>query len=194
MSGRKAVSVSEARGRTIDFLGYRFTGQRVKLRKSIKQTFARKSKRLTDKDRRREVLASYWGWCKWGDCKHLWNKLTNNDMSFADLGFRQRNRTKDGQKFYDVPERKLMDILNTPFTVLDFQPDITTRQGTGRYCVLCEQDGQRFKFITNCFNIKDVLDQAREAEEGGRKVFPVDGVRIRRRSLGDGKSAYYFEE
>lgn len=194
MSERRTENVSEARGRTIDFLGYRFTGQQVKLRKSIKQTFARKNKRITDKDRRREVLASYWGWCKWGDCKHLWNKLTNNDMSFADLGFKQRDRMKDGQKFYDVPERKLMDILNIPFSVLDFQPNITTKQGTGRYCVLCEENGQRFKFITNCYNIKDVLDQAREAEDGGRKVFPVEGVRIKRRSLGDGKSAYYFEE
>jgi len=194
MSERRTENVSEARGRTIDFLGYRFTGQQVKLRKSIKQTFARKNKRITDKDRRREVLASYWGWCKWGNCKHLWNKITNNDMSFADLGFKQRDRMKDGQKFYDVPERKLMDILNIPFTVLDFQSNITTKQGTGRYCVLCEENGQRFKFITNCYNIKDVLDQAREAEEGGRKVFPVEGVRIKRRSLGDGKSAYYFEE
>ena len=194
MDERRTENVNEARGRTIDFLGYRFTGQKVWLRKSIKQTFARKSKRITDKDRRREVLASYWGWCKWGNCKHLWNIITNNDMSFAELGFKQRDRMKDGQKFYDVPERKLMDILNIPFSVLDFQPNITTKQGTGRYCVLCEENGQRFKFITNCYNIKDVLDQAREAEDGGRKVFPVEGVRIKRRSLGDGKSAYYFEE
>lgn len=115
-------------------------------------------------------------------------------MSFASLGFKKRDLVKDGQKFFDVPERKLMDILNMPFTVLDFQPNITTRQGPGRYCVLCEQDGQRFKFITNCFNIKDVLDQASEAEKRGSKVFPVDDVRVKRRSLGDGKSAYYFEE
>ena len=101
---------------------------------------------------------------------------------------------KDGQKYYDVPEKKLMDILNVPITVLDFQPNITTRQGTGRYCVLFEQKGQRFKFITNCFNIKDVLDQAREAETETKKVFPVSNVVVKRRSLSDGKSVYYFEE
>lgn len=194
MSERRIVRGSEARGRTIDFLGYRFTGQRVKLRKSIKQAFARKNKHITDKGRRREVLASYWGWCKWGDCRHLWNKLTNNEMSFAELGIKQRERMKDGQKYFDVPEKKLMDILNVPITVLDFQANVTTRQGTGRYCVLCEKDGLRFKFITNCFNLKDVLDQAREAETPERRVFPVTGVVIKRRSLGDGKSAYYFEE
>lgn len=61
-------------------------------------------------------------------------------------------------------------------------------------CVLFEQNGQRSKFITNCYNLKDVLDQAREAENNGQKIFPVENVIVKRRSLGDGKSAYYFEE
>ena len=69
-----------------------------------------------------------------------------------------------------------------------------TKQGEGRYCVLFEQNGQRSKFITNCYNLKDVLDQAREAENNGQKIFPVENVIVKRRSLGDGKSAYYFEE
>lgn len=42
--------------------------------------------------------------------------------------------------------------------------------------------------------LKDVLDQAREAENNGQKIFPVENVIVKRRSLGDGKSAYYFEE
>ena len=64
-----------------------------------------------------------------------------------------------------------------------------TKQGEGRYCVLFEQNGQRSKFITNCYNLKDVL-----AENNGQKIFPVENVIVKRRSLGDGKSAYYFEE
>ena len=39
-----------------------------------------------------------------------------------------------------------------------------------------------------------LLDQAREAENNGQKIFPVENVIVKRRSLGDGKSAYYFEE
>lgn len=72
--------------------------------------------------------------------------------------------------------------------------NVKTKQGEGRYCVLFEQNGQRSKFITNCYNLKDVLDQAREAENNGQKIFPVENVIVKRRSLGDGKSAYYFEE
>lgn len=87
-----------------------------------------------------------------------------------------------------------MDILNVPITVVDFETNVKTKQGEGRYCVLFEQNGQRSKFITNYYNLKDVLDQAREAENNGQKIFPVENVIVKRRSLGDGKSAYYFEE
>lgn len=66
-------------------------------------------------------------------------------MSFADKGIKQSGRTKDGKKFFDVKETRLMD-------------------------------------------------QAREAENNGQKIFPVENVIVKRRSLGDGKSAYYFEE
>lgn len=38
-----------------------------------------------------------------------------------------------------------------------------------------------------------MLDQAREAENNGQKIFPVENVIVKRRSLGDGKSAYYLK-
>mgnify|MGYP000028353997 CR=1 FL=1 len=59
----------------------------------------------------------------------------------------------------------------SPITVVDFETNVKTKQGEGRYCVLFEQNGQRSKFITNCYNLKDVLDQAREAENNGQKIF-----------------------
>lgn len=76
-------------------------------------------------------------------------------MSFADKGIKQSGRTKDGKKFFDVKETRLMDILNVPITVVDFETNVKTKQGEGRYCVLFEQNGQRSKFITNCYNLKD---------------------------------------
>lgn len=66
-------------------------------------------------------------------------------MSFADKGIKQSGRTKDGKKFFDVKETRLMDILNVPITVVDFETNVKTKI-------------------------------------------------VKRRSLGDGKSAYYFEE
>lgn len=183
--------------RHIDFLGYVFDGQCVRMRKGTKHRFAAAAKKSEGKDgaKRKQMLASYWGWCKWGDCRHLWKVLTNNDMSFAEKGILQSHRTQDGKKMFDVTEVKLMDILNTPITVLDFEADIKTKQGPGRYCVLfLDAEGKKCKFITNSYNIKDVLDQAREAENQGQKIFPVSNVVVKRRPLGEGKSAYYFDE
>lgn len=45
-------------------------------------------------------------------------------MSFADKGIKQSGRTKDGKKFFDVKETRLMDILNVPITVVDFETKV----------------------------------------------------------------------
>jgi len=193
-NGREAIHGT----RSIDFLGYVFNGECVRMRKGTKHRFARQAKKSEGKDtqKRKQMLASYWGWCKWGDCRHLWKTITNNDMSFASLGIKQSHRSIDGKKMFDVSEVKLMDILNTPITVLDFESGIKTKQGPDRYAVLfVDEQGRKGKFITNSYNMKDVLDQARQMEqETGNKVFPVSNVIIKRRPLGDGKSAYYFDE
>lgn len=94
-------------------------------------------------------------------------------MSFASKGIKQRATTKDGKKYFDVPEARLMDIVNIPVTIVDFVEGIKTKQGDDRYCVLFEIGGEEKKFITNSYNIKDVLDQARQAEKEGQKIFPL---------------------
>ena len=50
-------------------------------------------------------------------------------MSFADKGIKQSGRTKDGKKFFDVKETRLMDILNVPITVVDFETNVKTIEG-----------------------------------------------------------------
>lgn len=61
--------------RGIDFVGYVFYHTHTRLRKSIKQNFARKvcrgAKPLT--------LAAYWGWAKHCQSSHLLKKLLNNE-------------------------------------------------------------------------------------------------------------------
>ena len=181
------------KGRRIDFLGYQFSRERVLLRKSIKKNFARKVK-TKDAERRRQILASYWGWCKWGNCRHLWNVITDNDMSFADKGIRANKKTRDGKKYFSAKSVAITDVLNVPVTVVDFEAGIRTSKGEDRYAVLIIKDGEQCKFMTSAFEIKNVLELARDAEKAGQKIFPVENVIIRKRSFGDGKSTYYFEE
>lgn len=56
--------------RGIDFLGYVFYHTHVRLRKTIKQNFARAVKRGNPKS-----LAAYWGWAKHANTNHLIKKL-----------------------------------------------------------------------------------------------------------------------
>lgn len=192
MAGRNGAKGNVAvRGAPIDFLGYGFDRDKVLLRKRIKVTFARKAARIKSKKRRREVLASYWGWCKWGDCRNLWNKITDKDMSFADKGITGRNATNDGQKFFDVPVVRADDIINVPIKVIDFIAGVKTREGSGRYVIKIIHHGKECKFITNSFTLKSMLDQASE-----QAIFPsaegFDTV-LRKRDIGCGKKDYKFD-
>ena len=184
-------------GRTIDFLGYCFSRENVRMRKSIKQRFARKMKTLRDPERKKQVLASYYGWCKWGKCRNLWKVITNNDMSFADKGISESSMTMDGKRFFRNREVRAMEILNTPIIVVDFETNIRTKHGDGRYAVLLQKKGENevMKMVTNSFSIKSVLDQAREHDTkypNEPPVLPCETV-LRRRDLGSNKYDYYFE-
>ena len=180
-----------ASGTAIDFLGYCFDREKTFLRKRIKQAFARKAAGIKSKKRRREVLASYWGWCKWGDCRNLWNKITDKDMSFADLGITGRNATNDGQKFFDVPLVRADDIINVPIKITDFIPNVKTREGPGRYVVKIIHEGKDCKFITNSFTLKSMLDQA--AEKGILPSAQGFDTVLRKRDIGCGKKDYKFD-
>ncbi len=184
-------NVVAVRGAPIDFLGYNFDHDKVLLRKRIKQSFARKAARIKSRKRRREVLATYWGWCKWGDCRNLWNKVTNKDMSFAEKGITCRNATNDGQKFFDVPIVRADDIINVPIVVLDFIPDVKTREGSGRYVIKILCNGKECKFISNSFTLKSMLDQA--MEQGMLPSAEGISTTLRKRDIGCGKKDYKFD-
>lgn len=150
-------------GRQIDFLGYCFTRDNVRMRKSIKKRFARKVKQTKNVERKKQVLASYWGWCKWGNCRHLWNVITDYDMSFANRGISGSMSMKDGKRYFRNREVRAFEILNNPIVVLDFETGIKTKHGPDRYAVLIRKQGENeiCKLVTNSFSIKSVLDQAR---------------------------------
>lgn len=109
-------------------------------------------------------------------------------MSFSDIGISGRITTKDGQKFFDVKKKKIDDILNLPITVLEFETNIKTQHGNGRYAVKFRHNGEEFKFITNSFTLKNMLDQAAMKEN----AFPIETV-IKKRDIGGKFPDYYFE-
>ena len=144
--------------RPVDFLGYVvYHDGRVAVRKHIKQRFARKWRTVRSRRRRRELIGSFYGVAKHAHARHLFRKITGLDMTtFAELGFVYQ---RDGKKDFPVERISLRRLVNTRITVEDFETDIKTKEGDGRYVVLfsCQEIGKR-KFFTNNDKMKQALD------------------------------------
>ena len=149
------------RDRPIDFLGYVIgCDGSVRIRKHIKQRFARRWKRVRSRRRRRELIGSFYGVAKHAHARHLFRKLTGLDMNtFAELGFVYQ---RDGKKEFAAEPIRLSRLANKQVTVKDFETDIRTREGDGRYLVLVEYESHDYKFFTNSQKMKAALDFALE--------------------------------
>lgn len=146
--------------RPLDFLGYviRHDGK-VSVRKHIKQRFARRWKRVRSIRRRKELIGSFYGIAKHAHARHLFRKLTGLNMTtFAELGFVYQ---RDGKKEFAAEPIRLSRLINKQVTVKDFETEIRTREGDGRYLVLVEFEGKDYKFFTNSQHMKAALDFVR---------------------------------
>lgn len=172
----------------IDFLGYViYPNDNIRIRKHIKQRFARRWKRVRSKKRKQELLASFYGICRHAKAKHLFWKITKIKMhNFADFGLAYE--AADGKKRFDVPVVSLNNVMNTEIIIKDFETDIKTREGDGRYLILfTDQDGKDYKFFTNSGEMKQMLDKIRKIQDG----FPFKTT-IKRVSFGSGKAKFQF--
>lgn len=169
--------------RPIDFLGYvvYYDGQ-VEIRKHIKQRFARKWRTVRSRRRRRELIGSFYGVAKHAHARNLFRKLTGIDMNtFAELGFVYQ---RDGKKDFSCEQVRLSRLANKKVVVKDYETDIRTREGDGRYVVLVEQDGREQKFFTNSQKMKAALDFASQ-----KQMLPFEATIV---DLG-GNNGYMFE-
>lgn len=114
--------------RGIDFLGYVFFHGYTKLRKSIKQSFAKKIAKAKGQ-RRVEVLGSYKGWCMHGSCINLYGKITGMKL-FSELGVTIDSAPMTGEKI------KINRILNKEIEVVDFElSESKFKKENGRACL-----------------------------------------------------------
>lgn len=180
---KKNYQIFPVESRGIDFLGYVIRHNYVLVRKHIKQRVARRLHKVKSRKRKYVVLASFWGWIKHCNGKHLFFKFTNM-KSFKDLGVTYK--PADGKKRFEGNLTPLSNLQNCKITVVDFETDIKTKQGDGRYVVQYEMDGQKGKFITASDEMKNILDQIKEMGE-----LPFETV-IRREIFGGNKTKYNF--
>ena len=170
----------------IDFLGYVIRPDYVRLRKRIKQKFARKMHEVKSRKRRRELVVAFYGMAKHADCNMLFKKLTGKEMkSFKDLNVAYK--PEDGKKRFPGTVVSIRELVNLPIIVKDFEMGIKTEQGEDRCIVAIEQNGEPKKFFTNSEEMKNILRQIEEIPDG----FPFETT-IRTETFGKGRTKYVF--
>ena len=151
----------------LDFLGYVHYGTHSLLRKRIKQKAARKLAKVKSRKRRQEIIGSFKGMACHADCKHLFYKLTNQKMKkFSEMGVSYT--PADGKKRFPGKTMRLGAIVNKTIEVHDYETGINTSQGEDRYVVSFRdnQTGDWGKFFTASEEMKNVLDQISDIEDG----------------------------
>lgn len=170
----------------IDFLGYVIYPDHVRLRKRIKQKFARKMHEVKSRKRRRVLIASFYGMAKHADCIMLYNKLTGKKMkSFKDLNVAYK--PEDGKKRFAGAVVSIRELVNLPIVVKDFESGVKTSQGEDRCVVAIEVSGEPKKFFTNSEEMKNILQQVSEMPDG----FPFETT-IKSETFGKGRTKYIF--
>ena len=163
-----------------------FGADHVRLRKRIKQKFARKMHEVKSRRRRRELIASFYGMAKHADCHTLFKKLTGKDMrSFKDLNVSYK--PEDGKKRFPGVVVSIRELVNLPIVVKDFETGIKTEQGEDRCIVAIEMNGEPKKFFTNSEEMKNILLQVKDMPDG----FPFETT-IKTETFGKGRTKYIF--
>ena len=170
----------------IDFLGYVIYPDHVRLRKRIKQKFARKMHEVKSRKRRRVLIASFYGMAKHANCIMLFNKLTGKEMkSFKDLNVAYK--PEDGKKRFAGAVVSIRELVNLPIVVKDFETGVKTSQGEDRCVVAIEVNGEQKKFFNNSEEMKNILQQVSEMPDG----FPFETT-IKTETFGKGRTKYVF--
>lgn len=170
----------------IDFLGYVIRPDYVRIRKRVKQNFARQLHKVQSKRRKRELVASFYGMAKHADCIRVFNQLTGKKMrDFKSLNVAYK--PEDGKKRFPGTVVSIRELVNLPIVVKDFEMGIKTEQGEDRCIVAIEQNGEAKKFFTNSEEMKNILQQIKEIPDG----FPFETT-IKTESFGKGRTKYVF--
>ena len=101
---------------------------------------------------------------------------------FADFGI----NTLDGKNIFAVPIISIEEVTNTEIEVLDYEANVKTRHGDGRYIVKIKYEDVERKFFTNATPIKEALDKIDKSN------FPfITIIKQQRFGCGSGKTFYF---
>lgn len=157
----------------LDIVGYIHFPTHTRLRKRTKQNAARKLARVKSRKRRQEIIGSFKGMAAHGDCRNLYFILTHHHMKkFSEMGVTYT--PADGKKRFPGKVMRLASIQNKSLEIHDFESEMHTSHGEDRYLVSFRdtQTGEWGKFFTSSEEMKNILDQVSDLEDG----FPFETV------------------
>ena len=94
--------------------------------------------------------------------------------------------TLENKHVFAVPVISVEELTNCEIEVLDFEANVKTRHGDGRYIVKVKYEGIERKFFTNAAPIKDALDKIDKVD------FPFSTtIKQQRFGSGSGKTFYF---
>ena len=101
---------------------------------------------------------------------------------FSDFGI----KTNEDKNIFAVPIISIEEVTNCEIEVLDFEANVKTKHGPGRYIVKVRYENIERKFFTNAAPIKEALDKVQ------KQVFPfLATIKQQRFGSGSGKTFYF---
>jgi len=101
---------------------------------------------------------------------------------FSDLGV----KPLEDKNIFNVPVVSIQDVINVEIQVLDFEANVKTAHGDGRYILKVKYEDRECKFFTNATPIKQALDQINRSDFPFRTV-----IKQQRFGTGSGKTFYF---
>lgn len=129
--------------------------------------------RVKSRKRRQELIGSFKGMAIHTNCNHLFYKLTHHQMKkFSEMGVIYT--PADGKKRFPGKVMRLSSLQNKTLEIHDYESEMTTSHGGDRYLVSFRdtQTGEWGKFFTSSEEMKNILDQISNIEDG----FPFETI------------------
>ena len=156
----------------IDYCGYVFRPDHTRLRKNIKLNMQRRHRQLVRKgasdDEMRRQMASYHGWCKWGNCRHLEKTMYNNNLFNRKMEPKRLSEVQKRQWFGMEHDRFISTnpfndrrLYDSEFTVLEIEPH--TFDNVPGVVVRLQLGGEEFYTITKSQSLVERFPRAWEA-------------------------------
>mgnify|MGYP000979484656 CR=1 FL=1 len=146
------------------FLGFGFhPGGEMFLKRTNKSAWLKRRSKVTNPKRLQEIDAAAWGMLKHGNkhCKRLYRMTKGVDLKKIGI-VPKTEMMADGKKFFDVPRITASVVLNNEVDVLDWEKDVETSQGKGRWVLLIRFFDKKYRLIINSMRIKKFISMLEE--------------------------------